>query len=98
MKPEIRRPLASVWREGPDGQRYVHRFEPSKDYHAWIESDAWREIRDKTIDRADHTCERCGEQRWLQVHHKHYRSLGHEQPEDLEVLCRDCHQDEHYPS
>jgi 5-methylcytosine-specific restriction endonuclease McrA len=27
----------------------------------------------------------------------HYRNLGHERPEDVVVLCPDCHRDEHVP-
>jgi hypothetical protein len=27
----------------------------------------------------------------LQVHHRHYKTLGREQPEDVEVLCPACH-------
>ena len=27
----------------------------------------------------------------LELHHVHYRSLGNEQPEDVELLCRECH-------
>jgi 5-methylcytosine-specific restriction endonuclease McrA len=27
----------------------------------------------------------------LELHHVHYRSLGSEQPEDVELLCPECH-------
>ena len=44
-------------------------------------------------------CMRCGvdidsaraEGRPLQTHHLHYETLGHEEEEDVEVLCRECH-------
>ncbi len=37
--------------------------------------------------------ERCPETRGLEVHHRHYRTLGGEAPGDLTVLCHDCHRD-----
>jgi 5-methylcytosine-specific restriction endonuclease McrA len=52
--------------------------------------------------RANFRCERQkpGEPRHegpLDVHHKHYDTLGHEGPDDVEVLCRTCHHNEHIP-
>jgi hypothetical protein len=35
--------------------------------------------------------DRCTETKLLEVHHKHYDSLGAEKDEDLEVLCRFHH-------
>jgi hypothetical protein len=46
--------------------------------------------------RSGDRCEEC--RRPLNVgemHHKHYRTKGREGPEDLEHLCRDCHQAAH---
>ena len=43
-------------------------------------------------------CERCGDNRkgFLNVHHKHYRTLGNENiNRDLAVLCRNCHAEYH---
>jgi 5-methylcytosine-specific restriction endonuclease McrA len=31
----------------------------------------------------------------LHVHHKTYRNFGMEDMDDLEVLCKVCHQNEH---
>jgi 5-methylcytosine-specific restriction endonuclease McrA len=45
-------------------------------------------------------CENCGlsrQESWrsykqdLQIHHKHYRTYGNEDRDDVEVLCRRCH-------
>jgi hypothetical protein len=37
-------------------------------------------------------CEWCGqESASLALHHLHYRSLGSEQPEDVKLLCAECH-------
>jgi hypothetical protein len=40
-------------------------------------------------------CKRCGVTKFLHVHHKTYANLGNEEPEDLEILCKDCHAEEH---
>lgn len=55
-----------------------------------------RYVRPFALDCADHKCERCGAYNVsLDVHHKTYERLGFEAPEDLEVLCRDCHNKAH---
>jgi 5-methylcytosine-specific restriction endonuclease McrA len=67
-------------------------------YKAHLASPEWRRIRKQALVRAKHRCAFCGRGkapgRPLQVHHIHYRSLGHELPEDLTVLCggrNGCH-------
>lgn len=68
----------------------------SAEYRAHIASKEWRTvIRPAALERANHRCAFCGlgvkklrtMGRHLEVHHNNYSSLGHEQPEDLTVLC-----------
>jgi 5-methylcytosine-specific restriction endonuclease McrA len=73
----------------------VYRFDPKKDYAAWLETYAWQEIREKALERAEHCCADCGAERRLEVHHLTYKNLGTEQPEDLVVVCSDCHIERH---
>lgn len=40
-------------------------------------------------------CEECWCDRPLELHHLHYGSVGREIPEDLEALCRGCHEARH---
>ena len=52
--------------------------------------------------RANFRCERQkpGEPRHegpLEVHHRHYDTLGNERLDDVEVLCSSCHRNEHTP-
>jgi hypothetical protein len=67
-------------------------------YESYLRTRRWREFRALALERALGTCERCGisEQTHrllvLDVHHKTYKRLGREAPEDVEVLCRPCHQ------
>ena len=44
------------------------------------------------VEQRGDRCERCGKESVpLDLHHVHYRLLGNEQPEDVELLCRECH-------
>src|SRR5690606_1623741 len=41
-------------------------------------------------------CARCGSKKRLTVHHRHYRTVGFEQPgKDIVLLCHDCHKGLH---
>jgi 5-methylcytosine-specific restriction endonuclease McrA len=65
-------------------------------YEEHLRSSQWQSIREIKIDSVGDRCERCGnDYLQLEVHHRHYRTLGREQLEDLEVLCKKCHEDEH---
>lgn len=64
----------------------------SDHYREYLDSEAWRGTRMAALKRAGHRCAVCGTNRGLEVHHKHYRSLGAEAWGDLAVLCRDCHE------
>ena len=55
---------------------------------------AWR----AAMARAFGCCEICGEQKKLEAHHLHYRTVGSESLWDFLVLCRKCHYSEHCPT
>jgi len=64
-------------------------------YKAHLRSPEWRAIRNQALARAGDRCAFCGLHknklrmlgRHLEVHHNSYANLGHEQPQDLTVLC-----------
>lgn len=68
---------------------------PNDDYRKYLSSGRWRHRRrDRLIKAAvcefepeDDPGERCTVSHGLEVHHRHYNTLGHEADEDLEVLC-----------
>jgi hypothetical protein len=71
------------------------------EYAQYLASEDWQQRRKDVIANAGHQCERCDLPRWvarlvydqdLHVHHLNYQNRGNEQPEDLEVLCRRCHE------
>jgi len=76
----------------------------STDYKKYIRSFHWRIRADWLKGRVGDTCQNCnlpdgmfvdGRQVFLNVHHKHYRSLGNEMPGDVEILCNPCHKKRH---
>lgn len=80
------------------GNHYAYASKQKKDFQAeyaeYINSKAWKLIRDEKIKQAGGRCERCGISKWsatLEVHHKTYDRFKHERMEDLEVLCPACH-------
>ena len=61
-------------------------------YKEYLETDHWKETRSKALKKANYKCELCnGSKDKLNVHHKTYERKGNELPEDLIVLCENCH-------
>lgn len=67
---------------------------PYKDY---LQSEHWKFLRKEKLRKAVWRCELCGEKGWsnLNVHHKHYETVGEEKLTDLIVLCKNCHSKHH---
>lgn len=62
------------------------------DYEAYLRSPEWDRRRRDAIARAKGSCRGCKtRRRSLEVHHISYERLGAEWPQDLVVLCTDCH-------
>lgn len=70
----------------------------------YLRSNHWRKIRAAKIQQAKRRCLNCGHiiphNQLVDVHHKYYYSnrvsiLWHEKLNDLQVLCRACHNKEH---
>ena len=66
----------------------------SAKYEAYITSFDWWLKSKEALERAGYRCERCGAGKPLEVHHLTYERLGEERPEDLLVVCPDCHERE----
>lgn len=64
----------------------------SPEYRRYIESAEWRLTRYRALKAARWMCSSCGRSGLpLEVHHRHYETLGNERLSDLRVLCRRCH-------
>ncbi len=65
------------------------------DYQKYIQSDEWKAKAEAAKKAAGYRCQVCNhgkdEGAILDAHHRTYIRLGHERPEDITVLCRDCH-------
>ena len=58
----------------------------------------WKYISAYQVIKHNHHCNRCPSETMLQTHHKTYLHKGREiffMEQDLEVLCRNCHRQEH---
>lgn len=66
----------------------------SDEYREYLESPHWRAL-SKYFRESVGACEECGITDTLNVHHKHYRTLGDEQRNDVRVLCERCHMNTH---
>jgi len=65
----------------------------SDEYNRVLNSVEWKIRRHRMIAAAG-GCERCYLiTRKLELHHKHYDSLGNESDDDIEVLCAACHRE-----
>ena len=64
-------------------------------YIEYINSAEWRAFRKTVIEVRGSICERCGSEGSVDVHHLTYERLMLELPEDVKLLCRDCHKLEH---
>jgi hypothetical protein len=64
-------------------------------YRQVIASQRWKWMKDKVIRVRGNRCEGCGETGCrLELHHDTYERLGRELPQDVRLLCQDCHRAE----
>ena len=61
----------------------------------YLKSDWWRERRKLKLEACGRVCNRCRSIKNIQVHHLSYARKYAELDEDLEVLCKPCHEAEH---
>jgi 5-methylcytosine-specific restriction endonuclease McrA len=64
-------------------------------YREYLRTAHWQRVRLLALERARHACALCPATDRLQVHHRSYARRGFEQPEDVIVLCDDCHARHH---
>jgi len=62
--------------------------------HNFYKSPAWLAAREIKIMSVNGLCERCG-QIGIEVHHKERLTIENVNEENLELLCRECHNKEH---
>jgi hypothetical protein len=60
-------------------------------YDEYLRTPEWKKRRKKQLKSAGHRCQVCNSPKRLNVHHRTYDRRGQELPQDLIVLCRNCH-------
>jgi hypothetical protein len=69
--------------------------EQSSRYQAYLQSPEWAQRKFDALRRAGQRCQVCNSPAALEVHHRTYERIYRELPEDLTVLCRECHARHH---
>lgn len=76
------------WDVGYDGR--------IEDYSNYLDSEDWKQKRQKVLSRDNFKCVRCLDSESLNVHHIWYAKNWQKQPiSSLITLCRKCHELEH---
>ncbi|MAX51564.1 MAG: hypothetical protein CMH22_06250 [Methylophaga sp.] len=71
-----------------------------KKYYDYLKSSKWKNLRNLILGKRGRVCERCSKDlsnEKADLHHKTYENVFNEKEEDLEILCRPCHEKEHKP-
>jgi len=69
-------------------------FHSNVNYYEYIRSDEWRAKANAAKRRVGYRCQVCNKHSnevQLDAHHRTYERLGQEFPDDITILCRDCH-------
>jgi len=66
-----------------------------KSYEEYLKSYLWENKRKWILEVFNYTCQKCGSKENLNVHHLNYDSVGNENTQDVTVLCKKCHKEEH---
>lgn len=64
-------------------------------YSIYLKTKHWRDFRKSALEYYKGKCASCGTTSDLRVHHLHYNSLFNEKFEDVKILCKCCHNEEH---
>lgn len=72
--------------------RQIAASDQNLEYIAYINSPEWAVFRAFIIRKRGRRCQQCGTTEGeMNLHHKHYRTFGHERSRDVLLLCRPCH-------
>jgi hypothetical protein len=60
-------------------------------YDAYLVSLRWALLRVNALTKVNYKCVACESTDTLQLHHRHYQTLGEESLDDVVILCKKCH-------
>ena len=83
----------------PDGEEASWAMLIHQDFSLWypryLQSEHWRQLRERVKRRANNWCERCHTHVAEEIHHRTYANVGNENLGDLQAVCRPCHRKIH---
>lgn len=68
------------------------------EYRQYIVSKEWYQLKIDILEKRGCYCEKCKKKKYpaaLQLHHLSYERLFNEEPQDLMLVCKRCHEKEH---
>ena len=65
-----------------------------KGYQEYLQSEHWKTTSRLAKEHYGNICNDCGNKENIEVHHLNYDRIGEERLEDLQLLCRYCHEKE----
>lgn len=84
----------AFYRKVKKTQKKLFKSNKTNKYRKYLHSYKWMKIKNR-IKRERKTCEKCGSNNMLEIHHIHYDNIFNEKDEDLMLLCKKCHAKEH---
>lgn len=77
-------------------KKFVKKENGKTEYDEYLKSVQWKNFKLSLILIRGKKCEACGAtNKRLDGHHLTYERLGNELPEDVQLLCRNCHENIH---
>jgi 5-methylcytosine-specific restriction endonuclease McrA len=95
---ELRDPRTRKQLNSKGKSRHLIPTKPSKHrikYYQYLASEEWAQIKLDLYQLRGKKCEVCDSKQNIQVHHLTYKNVFNEEPEDLILLCKKCHEKEH---
>lgn len=75
---------------GKMNQTFIEKHRP--EYQTAIRSSYWKKLKALKLKMTGGRCEACGcPSMRPELHHRHYKTLGKEQPGDVMLVCLGCH-------
>ena len=68
--------------------------EIAKDYTSYLQTKHWKQLRSQVYENYNHECVRCHDIipiTYANIHHRKYKNIGKENPQDLILYCNRCH-------
>lgn len=78
-----------------DARSQAGKFVAKFTYKEYLASPEWQKKRKAKLAASGNKCQLCASSKDLNVHHNTYTRVRKELPEDLVVLCRECHEKFH---